>query len=234
MQKNNITILSTGILDKTIVNEAFELDIIVETMPFIITRPVSTAALRKEIEPLLHRHAFIIITSSNAAEALAACVEGSSPNWTFFCVGGATQGKIRKYFGASSVAASADNAKELDRAIANWGVQEEYIFFCGDQRRDELPEQLRARGIPLKEIVVYETLATPQKLTKQYEGILFFSPSAVQSFFSVNKLDPETVLFTIGSTTAEALQAHTKNKIVIADKPGKEEVVNKAIEYFKQ
>jgi uroporphyrinogen-III synthase len=234
MQKNNITILSTGILDEQTVDEAFELDVVVETVPFIETSPVSAAALKKEIEPLLHRHAFIIITSSNAADALAGSVEDGLPNWTFFCVGASTRAKIRKYFGDTAVAASADNAMELGKAITEWGVQEELIFFCGDQRRDELPDQLRERGIPLKEIVVYETRATPQKLTKQYEGILFFSPSAVQSFFSVNQLDPNTVLFTIGSTTAEALQAHTKNKIVIADKPGKEEVVNKAIEYFKQ
>jgi uroporphyrinogen-III synthase len=234
MQKNNITILSTGLLDKEILEEAFDLDVIVETVPFIATRPVSTAALQKILEPLIHQRAFIIITSSNAVEPLASCVQESAPQWTFFCVGDATRSKIEKHFGASSIAASANSAAELANEIDNLGIQGEMIFFCGDQRRDELPDHLRARGIALKEVIVYETAATPQKMTKQYEGILFFSPSAVQSFFSLNQPHPETVLFTIGSTTAEALQALTKNKIVIADKPDKEEVVNKAIEYFKQ
>jgi uroporphyrinogen-III synthase len=234
MQKNNITILSTGILDREIVDEAFDLDVVVETMPFIATRPVPVSILQKVVEPLIHQHAFIIITSVNAVEALAACLQDVTPDWVFFSVGEATSAKVRKYFGPSAVAASGDNANELATKIFNWGVQEEMIFFCGDQRRDELPDQLRAKGVLLKEVVVYETMHTPQKLTKKYEGILFFSPSAVQSFFSINTLSPETVLFTIGSTTADELQAYTKNKIVIADKPGKEEVVNKAIEYFKQ
>jgi uroporphyrinogen-III synthase len=234
MQKNNITILSTGNLEKEIVDKAFDLDIIVETLPFIATRPVQGSALKKIVEPLVSQQAFIIITSSNAVESLASSVRVSPSGWTFFCVGHATHTKIKNFFGASSIAASADNATELAREILNWGISEEMIFFCGDQRRDELPDQLRAKGIAVKEVVVYETRQTPQKLTKQYEGILFFSPSAVKSFFSLNQPEPETVLFSIGATTAEALEAFTKNKIIIADNPEKAEVVNKAIEYFKQ
>jgi uroporphyrinogen-III synthase len=234
MQKNNITILSTGVLDKEIVDMAFDLNVIVEILPFIETKPVSMAALRKEVEPLVDQNAFIIITSHNAIEALASAAAVSQTGWTFFCVGEATANQIKKFFGASSIAASAENARELADKIVKWGITGEMIFFCGDQRRNELPDQLRDSGIDIKEVIVYETIATPQKLAKNYEGILFFSPSAVQSFFSLNQLQPETVLFTIGSTTAEALQAFTKNKIMIADKPDKEEVVNKAIVYFKQ
>jgi uroporphyrinogen-III synthase len=234
MQKNNIAILSTGLLDKEIVDQAYDLDVVVEVLPFIETKPVAASALRKVVEPLIGQHTFIIITSQNAVEALAAAVDITPVSWTFFCIEETTANKIKKYFGASSIAASAQNASGLVKRIIEWGITDEMIFFCGDQRRDELPDQLRSSGIAIREVITYETVATPQKLTKDYEGILFFSPSAVRSFFSLNQAAPETVLFTIGSTTAEALQSFTKNKIVIADKPDKEEVVNKAIEYFKQ
>jgi uroporphyrinogen-III synthase len=234
MQKNNITILSTGALDKEMVDNAFELDIIIETIPFIATRPVSSEELRKVVDPLVQQRSFIIITSSNAVEPLVQTVQVRPKHWIFFCVGHATRSRIEKFFGATSIAAVADNATELAREIVKSGIKNEMIFFCGDQRRDELPDQLRASGIAIKEVVVYETTTTPQGITKQYEGIIFSSPSAVQSFFSLNQPGPDTVLFAIGSTTAEALQGFTKNKIVVADKPGKEEVVNKVIEYFKQ
>jgi uroporphyrinogen-III synthase len=234
MQNNNITILSTGLLDKEILEEAFDIGVIVEIVPFIATRPIPDKELQKIVEPLMHRFAFIIVTSQNAVEALAANLKGVTPDWRFFCIGGGTSKLVRKYFGSSSVAATADNARELDREIYQYGVQDELIFFCGDQRRDELPDQLRERGIWIKEVVIYETMLTPQQLTRNYEAILFFSPSAVKSFFSVNKVQPETVLFAIGSTTAEALNTYTTNKIIIADKPGKEELVDKAIKYFKQ
>lgn len=234
MQKNNITILSTGALEKEFVDIAFDLDIIVETIPFIATSPVATAELQKTLEPLVRQQAFVIITSSNAVEALAASLPVSPTSWAFFCIGHATGAKVRKYFAASTIAATADNAKGLVQEIVNRGLPGEMIFFCGDQRRDELPDQLRARRVIVREVVVYETIPTPQKLAKHYEGILFFSPSAVKSFFSLNQPGPGTVLFSIGPTTAEALEAFTKNKIIIAERPEKEEVVDKAIEYFKQ
>lgn len=234
MQKNNITILSTGNLDAEIVEEAFDLGVIIDVMPFIATKPVDDNELQKILEPLVNEFAFVIITSQNAVEALAANLKGVTPAWKFYCIDGATSKLVRKYFGSTSIAGTADNARELERVIHSHGVYEEFIFFCGDQRRDELPDQLREKGIRSREIVIYETIPTPQQLARKYEAILFYSPSAVKSFFSINKIEPATVLFAIGSTTAEALSTFTSNKIIIADKPGKEEIVDKAVKYFKQ
>ena len=39
-----------------------------------------------------------------------------------------------------------------------------------------------------------------------FDAILFFSPSGVESFFMNNEIDKETMLFSIGKTTAKALQ----------------------------
>jgi len=80
--------------------------------------------------------------------------------------------------------------------------------------------------------VVYQTLATPHKIQKDYFGVLFFSPSAVQSFFSKNKVKDRTILFAIGNTTANEIKKYSNNKIIISDEPGKENLVQKMIEYF--
>ena len=79
---------------------------------------------------------------------------------------------------------------------------------------------------------MYQTIATPHKIDKEYFGILFFSPSAVQSFFSKNKVCEKTILFAIGNTTANEIKKYSTNKIIISDEPGKENLVTKMIEYF--
>jgi uroporphyrinogen-III synthase len=107
------------------------------------------------------------------------------------------------------------------------------IFFCGDQRRDEMPDQLKINSIKVTEIVVYKTTLTPQKIEKKYEGILFFSPSAVKSFFQINEVPDQTVLFAIGNTTADELKSFSKNKIVTSDVPTRETLIDKVISYFQ-
>ena len=112
-------------------------------------------------------------------------------------------------------------------------MSSEVIFFCGDQRRDELPGLLKKNKIEVKEIVVYKTIATPKKIEKKYDGILFFSPSAVKSFFQENKLDDQTIPFAIGNTTADEIKKFSKNKIVISDMPDGKTVLQKAVEFFQ-
>ena len=136
-----------------------------------------------------------------------------------------------KYFGEKSIAGVADNAKELARTILDANLNE-VIFFCGDQRRDELPELLRKNKVEVKELIVYNTIATPKRIEKKYDAILFFSPSAVKSFFQENNLDKEVTLFAIGLTTADEIKNFSKNKIVVSDVPDKNSLLDKVISYF--
>ncbi len=108
----------------------------------------------------------------------------------------------------------------------------EVVYFCGDKRRAELPEKLTAQGIRLKEVIVYRTALTPQVIEKKYDAILFFSPSGVESFFSVNEIDPDVVLFTIGTTTGDAIKNRTGNKIVTGPVTDKDELARHAMAYF--
>lgn len=234
MQEDKINILSTGMLNESLVEDLSATGVSVHVIPFIEIRPLPDARLREMLKPYLDRYAFIVVTSSNAVEAIAANLENTTPGWQFFCVGQKTRQLVHKYFGASAIAETADNANELAEIIINYGLQGDILLFCGDQRRDELPDQLDAAGVEATELVVYETKLTPQKIEQRYDAILFFSPSAVKSFFSINNVRPETVLFSIGPTTEAELETHSTNKIIIADKPDKEEVLKKVIEYFNK
>ena len=162
--------------------------------------------MRASLNAYTQQPACIVFTSSKAVEAVAANLETHPMHWNFFCIGHGTRTTVHKYFGGSSITATADNASQLAKEIIGRGITHDVLFFCGDQRRDELPDMLSAAGIRATEIVTYETILTPEKIVRQYDGILFFSPSAVQSFFSMNAVQPQTMLFSIGSTTAVGLK----------------------------
>jgi uroporphyrinogen-III synthase len=106
-------------------------------------------------------------------------------------------------------------------------------FFCGDQRRDELPDLLKEAGLTVHEVVVYRTLLTPRKTERIYAGIAFFSPSAVESYFSLNTVADGVTLFAIGQTTAAAIQARCTNPVIISDRPGKDALVRTMTDYFQ-
>lgn len=232
MQQNNISILSTRPLPAPVVEEAALQGIDIDIQSFIETEPIQSVEVQQEIEQALLRSATIIFTSMNAVEAVALFIAEEMPDWSIYCIGQTTQELVKNYFGAASIAATANNAAELAGLVADETDIDEVIFFCGDQRRDELPDILRSSGIEVTEIIVYHTIATPQVVKKEYNGVLFFSPSAVDSFFSRNKTGKQTMLFAIGTTTAAAIKKHTAGSVIISDTPAKERLVEKAINYF--
>jgi uroporphyrinogen-III synthase len=163
---------------------------------------------------------------------VAAYLTDEQPNWQIYCIGVTTQELVKKYFGADTVVGVADNASALAQKIVSDSIADEVIFFCGNQRREDLGSILREADIGITEVVVYETIALPHVLQHAYDAILFFSPSAVDSFFSINQLKNEPLFFAIGSTTAAAIQQYTNGEIIIAAQPGKDALMQQAINYF--
>ena len=166
----------------------------------------------------------------NAVNAVAKYIK-QKPDWNIYCIGNTTKKLAEDHFGRISIAGTAANAKELADVITTEGLKQ-IVFFCGNQRRDELPAKLKAKNVFVDELVVYNTIETPVLINKKYDGILFFSPSGVNSFFSINKVDHKTQLFAIGKTTATAIQQSSQNHVIIPDSPGKENLVKRMIEHY--
>jgi len=232
MQQNKISILSTRPLDELLIEEAKESNMEIDVLSFIETETIHTTEVQQEIENALLQSSAVVFTSMNAVEAVADELDGQQPDWKIYSIGTTTSKLVKKYFGEEAIAGIANSASELADLIVDEGEDSEVVFFCGDQRRDELPEILRNNDIDVNEIVVYETIAVHHKVDKQYHGVLFFSPSAVESFFSNNKIETSTVLFAIGNTTANAIKKFSNNKVIISDEPGKENLFRKMVEYF--
>lgn len=173
----------------------------------------------------------LIFTSQNAAQSVLLhpkCEELKSKN--VFCVGIKTKALLEE--NGFNVIVYVDYASDLAEIITLIYSNENYTFFSGNLRKETLPKALKEANIQFNEIQVYETTLTPHKLEIPVEGLLFFSPSGVESYLSENKIKKE-VCFCIGETTAEALFQVTKN-IVIAENPSVEEVIFEVIEKFKQ
>lgn len=240
MPNENYSILSTKPLADSLIAEANRYGVHIHCEAFIKTHPVINADFQQKIKVLADTSAYVVFTSTSGVLAVAnhylpAVANGSkAPGWKIFCLETATLQEVQQHFSKEQVLATAGYGKHLAQHIIQHGQVDKVIFFCGNQRRDELPGILRENGITVEEYVVYETIATPVKDTSYYHGILFFSPSAVKSFFSQNTLAPSTVCFAIGTTTAEALNAFTDNKIIISTATSAEQMVQTTVSYFEQ
>jgi uroporphyrinogen-III synthase len=227
------TILSTRPVNNELVKKARAKGIQLDILPFIETEPIHSIEVQQEIELAAIELATVVFTSMNAVESVTHMLDGHIPEWRIYCMGHKTKELVKQYFGAGFIAGSADNASELADEIINNRETEEVIFFCGNQRRDELPLKLAEHDIPVNEVPVYQTILIPHKLEKKYDGVLFFSPSAAESFFTKNVLPELAIVFAIGSTTQETVASHCSNKIVVSKLPGKDALVEQAIDYFE-
>ncbi|AOZ99167.1 uroporphyrinogen-III synthase [Flavobacterium commune] len=148
-----------------------------------------------------------------------------------FCVGIKTKELLELH--GFKVEAYMDYASELAEIITLIYNKESYTFFSGNLRKETLPKALKNAGITFNEIEVYQTKLAPFKISIQekFDGILFFSPSAVESYLTDNKLKNE-ICFCIGETTASALENKTKN-IIVAEQPTIEDVIESILEEYK-
>lgn len=234
MKGKTISILSTRPLAHAIMMQAQDQNINIDIASFIETKNIIDKTIGNKIVELAAKDIAVVFTSMNAAEAVIDCLKAinAEPEWTIYTLGGITNTIITSYFTGIEVFSEANDATEVaDIIIEN--EEDEVVFFCGNKRREELPKLLQANNIKVNEIVVYETLETPVKIEKAYSGILFFSPSAVKSFFSNNSIGDDTVLFAIGKTTARALKQFSMNKLLVGSLPSKEHLAKQAIEYLQ-
>ena len=233
MRKNKIHILSTGPLAEDLRREAAQYEIAVDTIAFIRTQYITDKVTQRDLMDLCGQTLTGVFTSAHAVSAVAA-MNTQPVGWQIYCIGGGTLETVRQLLPMVQIVATAPDGVALSRRICENTSLKEITFFCGDRRRDELPVILQKNGIAVREITVYRTIAAPLALTKNYDAILFFSPSGVQSFYAANPADPNTQLFAIGSTTAAEIKKHTEQPVIIASSPRKEDLLRMAITHFSK
>lgn len=218
MAVNKHQILCTKLLDDTLTELVQQENIDLDCISFIEIKPVKSVELSDRIQALAQQNIKVIFTSSNAVEAVDSHLI-SPPSWEVYCIGGKTKDTIKEKFGNITIKGFADTAKALAKLIVKNNTACTIYFFSGNKRLNHLPEILSDNLFDLEEVVVYTTEPAKHIIEKEYDGIIFFSPSAVKSFFEVNKIKDSVVMFAIGDTTATEIGEHTNNRIVISRKP---------------
>jgi uroporphyrinogen-III synthase len=188
--------------------------------------------LPENIKESIHEH--VVLTSKTGVEAFLKLTQQSQPDkikYNLFCVAHATKELALR--SGLRIKASAPNASALAEEILKDASVKSVTHICSNLRRNELSEKLTKAGVQVHEVVAYKTEFTPVVVEQPYEAILFFSPSAVDSFLSRNTLQP-VPCFCIGNTT----EAHAKQKgypqTHIPDAPEEEAVLNVMIRYFSK
>ncbi len=172
----------------------------------------------------------LIFTSQNAVQSVLQHPKCSElKGKSVFCVGMKTKEFLEE--NGSEVAVYTDYASDLAEIITLIYANESFTFFSGNLRREVLPKALKQNQITFNEMEVYETNITSHKIKSKLDGILFFSPSAVESYLKMNTIKNE-ICFCIGETTAEALENRKIKKIVIAEQPSVDNVIAEVMEYY--
>lgn len=185
----------------------------------------------------------IIITSQNGARAFTKKLETlpfleERAGVRCFAVGEKTTLFLEK--NGYKVIQTAQNGATLGNYIAEHHKNERFTYFCGKQRRDELPAMLKGVGIVCNEVVVYETHVNERSFSQTFDGVLLYSPSGVQSYFKANFEKPPLLeeragvrYFCIGETTATAARIYS-DQVIVSNATTIESTIAKAINTLKK
>ncbi|PUZ29621.1 hypothetical protein DCC81_09315 [Chitinophaga parva] len=228
MPSKPFRILSTKVLSEGVAALAARDHVVLDMQDFIDITFLPAAAVH-ELMASIPEDAWVVFTSANASRSFAS-TGLQRPHWRVASLQGATKAALPE--GMHLARTAPDAAALAALLVQEPGLQEVY-FCCGDMRRDTIPQQLQQHNIHVFEKVVYHNTATPHRIRETYDAVLFFSPTAVKSFFAVNALPATTICFAIGSTTGAALQASTHNNIITADSPAAATLLQTAIDHLE-
>jgi len=116
---------------------------------------------------------------------------------------------------------TAGSGRELARLILQaLRPERPLLFLCGARRRDELPTLLREEGLPLEELVVYDTRpSVPELPAEAPDWVVFFSPSGLEAARRLPIAREQVRVAAIGPTTAAALQQEGWEVAAVARTP---------------
>lgn len=211
-----LTILSTKILDPGARTYALEQGWALREESFIDIRPLPVPDRPLDVDAL------VVFTSENGV----ACSPDVRPAH-MACLEGKTVAAARARWPLAVIVCTAGSGQALAEFILRAGGFTRVRFFCAAEHRPELPAVLRAAGIDVDEVPVYATVKTPKTVDTPCDAVLFFSPSAVDSFFEHNRLPEGAVCFAIGQTTAKAITRHSDARIIAGEKPTQEDLLHR-------
>lgn len=179
-----------------------------------------------------------VFTSQNAVKALMPLF--SEPQFSnlikdklIFATGKKTMRSLDT-LGIKLSAPPSDDAESLANLIRKNRLVKTVVYFKGNLSLDILKTILNNSNIEVIEKTVYHTSLISEKINDigAFDGIVFYSPSAVESFLRSNKIDRDMPIFCIGATTGTYLEKLIPNDIIQPSKPESELLIKKIRDYI--
>lgn len=182
-------------VDINTISEQLGNDFFVDCMEFIKTE-------NHNISPFEIKDKILIFTSVNGVYSF---LENgfSLKGHLILVVGSKTQDAVISHFG--KVEKTFAYASEMAKYIQSEQNKRYHLHFCGNLSLDILPQNEY-----YQKIISYQTHLLFPKIEKDYDAVVFFSPSGVKSFALHNSFENKH-FFAIGNTTKQELQQYTNN-----------------------
>lgn len=174
-------------------------------------------------------HDALIFTSQNAVKGVLSdskirkMIDGKIG----YCVGKKTATLLTE--NGQKVAKIARNSSELAHFLSKNAKNQSFSYFCGNLRTPDLEEVLPANGIEIQAIEIYKTQLLDHVVKGHFDGLLFFSPSAVRAYAQRNTFD-QSHSFCLGTSTAKAVALHTQD-YTIAKAPDEAQLLKSLINH---
>lgn len=177
----------------------------------------------------------LVFTSSNAVRYFydAVGVDNFASDKIIFSLSGKTAKQFAVYGLAPTYTST--NASFLCDAIVGMRGIKSVVHICGNLKLGVVETRLTASGINYKPLTVYRTnFIETMPFQQQFDVVMFYSPSGVDSYVTKNKLNEDTVYCCVGVTTADALRDKKNHlKILIPESPSPEAMIDVVSRYYK-
>lgn len=154
-----------------------------------------------------------IFTSQKAVKSVSPKINDLKIPHHIFAVGAKTAEKLES-LGLKVSFPEKYNAANLAAMMQELDLKE-VVHFCGNLKAENF-NKLLGDSVNLSSVEVYQTKLTGHKMSdlNDFDGIVFMSPSAVESFSQQNSVSENMQVFCIGPTTeAVAKEAGIQNCI---------------------
>ena len=172
----------------------------------------------------------VLISDINAVEALLQNFSPAALDFVnIYCAGRRVKRLIEKKI--KKVTHVENSVKELAEFIVKMRIDKGITYFCGNGN-DELKDLLKKNEIEVTSVEAYRIVLNERKFDDDFDAILFYSVSGIQSFMEDNQ-PKNAVAFCIGQATTDEARKHFK-KVEISKMPTIESVLKSVNQYFKK
>tara|TARA_A200000159_G_scaffold162076_2_gene185186 strand:+ start:250 stop:909 length:660 start_codon:yes stop_codon:yes gene_type:complete len=217
-----VQLLATKILAPDFKDRLIQQDFSIVEFPFVTIIPLPFP------EVFLEKH--IILTSQNATQFLLAQdnISELCSRSFFYCVGEGSAQLLRGHH--ATVVEVYPSASELADRITKQHSNKPFSYCCGKRRLPILENRLEEAKVSLRIHEVYQSKLNSKPMGLKPDGILFYSPSAVDSYVQENEIQ-ESHCFCIGPTTAQKVHPHSLNYSV-AKQPNNNSIYVEIMQHY--